>query len=182
VILEDISADYRVYAAWGDAVLENGFVDPRVAALGQFVITHEALDSDVTLDDYHAHRIACGVPDVSNIDIERTSMLEANMDFLHAIDWNKGCYMGQELTARTHYRGLIKKRLMPFRFEGEALEYDTPLMLGDETIGHVRGTVGHFGMALIKMEYADKAWAEDCVVNGRPARFMKPSWFDTKDA
>jgi folate-binding protein YgfZ len=177
VVLEDVSADYHVYAAWDGGVLNNGFVDPRVADLGQRVITHEALDSDATLDDYHTHRILCGVPDVSNMDIERTAMLEANMEMLHGVDWNKGCYMGQELTARTHYRGLIKKRLLPFRFEGDAPDYDTPLMLSDESIGHVRGVVHGVGMALVKMEFAADAWAQDCSVNGQTARVLKPDWF-----
>jgi folate-binding protein YgfZ len=177
VVLEDVSADYHVYASWDDSVLDNGFADPRVAALGQRVITRDNVTCDATLDDYHAHRIACGVPDVTDMELERTAMLEANMDMLHGIDWEKGCYMGQELTARTHYRGLIKKRLLPFRFDGATPDYDTPLMVGEDTIGHVRSVVHNVGMALVKMEFTEAAWSQDCAVNGQTACLLKPDWF-----
>jgi folate-binding Fe-S cluster repair protein YgfZ len=99
------------------------------------------------------------------------------MDMLHGIDWEKGCYMGQELTARTHYRGLIKKRLLPFRFDGAAPDYDTPLMMGEETIGHVRSIAHNVGMALVKMEFTEAAWAQDSAVNGQSACLLKPDWF-----
>ena len=52
-------------------------------------------------------------------------LLEANYDSLNAIAWDKGCYMGQELTARTRYRGLLKKRLAPVLLDGPAPEPGT---------------------------------------------------------
>ena len=60
-----------------------------------------------------------GVPDGSrDLQLEKALLLESGFDELNGVDWQKGCYMGQELTARTKYRGLIKKRLFPVRVEG----------------------------------------------------------------
>ena len=68
---------------------------------------------------YDRHRLALGVPDGSrDLTVEKSILLEAGFDELNGVDWQKGCYVGQELTARTKYRGLIKKRLMPVAIEG----------------------------------------------------------------
>ena len=63
---------------------------------------------------YERLRLEAGVPDGSrDMVVEKAILLENNLDELHAISWQKGCYMGQELTARTRYRGLVRKRLFP---------------------------------------------------------------------
>ena len=64
--------------------------------------------------DYDRLRLSLGVPDGSrDLPVEKAILLENGFDELHGIDWQKGCYMGQELTARTRYRGLVRKRLLP---------------------------------------------------------------------
>ncbi|GIR53264.1 MAG: hypothetical protein CM15mP62_07350 [Rhodospirillaceae bacterium] len=64
-------------------------------------------------------RIGLGIPDATyDLQQNKTILLEAGFDELNGISWDKGCYMGQELTARTKYRGLIKKRLMPCKVVG----------------------------------------------------------------
>src|SRR3546814_8077846 len=64
-------------------------------------------------DDYEALRLRLGVPDGSrDLQLEKSTLMESNFDELNGIAWDKGCYMGQELTARTKYRGLVKKRLL----------------------------------------------------------------------
>ena len=68
---------------------------------------------------YDRHRLALGIPDGSrDLVPEKSILLEAGFDELNGVDWQKGCYVGQELTARTKYRGLIKKRLFPVRIDG----------------------------------------------------------------
>ena len=67
---------------------------------------------------YDRHRLALGVPDGSrDLVPEKSILLESGFDELNGVDWQKGCYVGQELTARTKYRGLIKKRLFPVRID-----------------------------------------------------------------
>jgi folate-binding protein YgfZ len=180
VTLSDVSDRYAVYAAWsGDTATDGAIVytDPRLAALGQRIITRQPIETNATLNDYHAWRIQHGVPDVTDFELERTALLEANLDLLHGISFDKGCYMGQELTARTHYRGLVKKRLLPFSFSGAAPAYDADLRLNDVVIGQVRSTAGGYGMSLLKLEFADQAWAGGVTVDGQAVEVLKPAWF-----
>ena len=192
VMLSDVSADYRIYVAWGDYgdIAVSGFVytDPRLAVMGRRVLTTDNVPTDATLDDYHAWRIQNGVPAGVDFELERTALLEANLDLLHGIAWDKGCYMGQELTARTHYRGLVKKRLLPFSFvgavhTGDAPAFDSELRFDDTVIGHVRSTAGSYGMALVKLEFAELAWGGDnVVIDGQKVNLMKPEWFTLKSS
>lgn len=177
VTLSDVSEQYKIYAAWNDAPLLNSYNDPRTSTMGLRVCSTDDVQTSADLDAYHAWRIQHGAPDVADFDLERTALLEANLDLLHGVAWDKGCYMGQELTARTHYRGLIKKRLLPFTFIGDAPAHDTPLMIGSDTIGHTRSVASGHAMALVKMEYADQAWGGEATLNGVPVQMLKPDWF-----
>jgi len=181
VTIADVSSDHKIYAVW-NGTIANGYADPRYSGLGQRVISTSILDTNTILDVYHTWRLQHGVADVTDFEIERTALLEANLDQLHGIAWEKGCYMGQELTARTHYRGLIKKRLLPFQFDGDAPVYDTPIMIGNDTIGHTRSTSNGYGLALMKMEFADAAWGGSATVNGMDITILKPEWFELKVA
>ena len=71
--------------------------------------------------DWDRHRLALGLPDGSrDLEPEKTVLLEAGFDELNGVSWTKGCYMGQELTARTKYRGLLKRRLVPVAVDGHS--------------------------------------------------------------
>lgn len=182
VTLTDVSGDYRVYAAWGHDTQETvpdglSYTDPRWGGMGRRMLMQHDLATDAMLADYHEHRAQHGLPDVHDFEPERTALLEANIDQLHGIAWDKGCYMGQELTARTHYRGLVKKRLLPFRFNGDAPPYDSELRFADAVIGHVRGTATSHGLALVKLEHADAAWHGGVTIDGRAAHLLRPDWF-----
>ena len=79
--------------------------------------------------------------------------MESGFDELHGIDWNKGCYMGQELTARTKYRGLVKKRLVPITIEGALPAAGTPVMLESKKVGEVRSGRDDRALALMRLEH-----------------------------
>ena len=72
-------------------------------------------------------------------------------------DFKKGCYMGQELTARTKFRGLIKKRLMPVNIQGAKLSPGTVIKQNGKTVGELRSTSGDLGMAVIRLEALKKS-------------------------
>src|SRR5439155_21735167 len=77
--------------------------------------------AEAGFDSYDRLRLSLGIPDGSrDLVLEKSILLEAGFDELNGVDWQKGCYIGQELTARTKYRGLIKKRLMPVEIGGPA--------------------------------------------------------------
>ena len=164
--------------------LEGGvaFVDPRLAEAGaRLLLPVDALAAvgerlglvQGQEEDYERRRIALGLPDGSrDMQVEKAILLECGFDELGGVDWDKGCYMGQELTARTKYRGLIKKRLMPLAFEGEAPAAGTPVMVGERQVGDLRTTVGGIGIALLRLEHAEA----ELEAAGAAAKPALPAW------
>ena len=138
------------------------FVDPRLAALGARAILPRnearALFADAGIaeagfDSYDRLRLSLGIPDGSrDLMLEKSILLEAGFDELNGIDWQKGCYIGQELTARTKYRGLVKKRLMPVRIEGPAPIPGTAVIADGREVGEMRSSRDGLGLALLRIE------------------------------
>ncbi|MGF1592592.1 MAG: YgfZ/GcvT domain-containing protein [Kiloniellaceae bacterium] len=143
------------------------FVDPRLPGLGARAILPRAGASEALadagfapgrLDDYDALRIAAGVPDGSrDLEVEKSTLLENGFDELHGVDWDKGCYMGQELTARMRYRGLVKKRLLPVEIAGPAPAPGTAITRDGKEAGQLRSAValnggGSVGLALLRLD------------------------------
>ncbi|KAF9362292.1 ccr4 associated factor [Mortierella sp. NVP85] len=72
-----------------------------------------------TLEEYHVRRVINGVPEGIDDFIAGTSLpLEYNLDYMNGVDFRKGCYVGQELTIRTHHKGIIRKRVIPVQYFG----------------------------------------------------------------
>ena len=159
-------------------------VDPRLAALGARVILprtelREALvAAGVAQADFAAydrHRLALGIPDSSrDLIVEKSILLESGFDELNGVDWQKGCYIGQELTARTKYRGLIKKRLFPVRIDGPTPAPGTVLSLDGKEAGEMRSSRDGFGLALLRLDAAaqDRGLSAD----GATLAAMRPDW------
>lgn len=160
--IEIAEADYAVYAVLGtvptiaDAIV---YPDPRIVALGsRTVLPANTNDSAfgmpaLPFDTYDRLRIAQAVPDGSrDMEAGKAILLENNIDLLNGVAWDKGCYTGQELTARTHYRGLIKKRLVPIRIAGPVPATGTPLLENGTEVGEMRAAAGDIGLALIRLE------------------------------
>ena len=162
------------------------YVDPRLAALGaRAVLPREgaaaALEAaGFTAGDATAYdklRMAQGVPDGSrDLPVEKAILLENGFDELHAIDWNKGCYLGQELTARTRYRGLVRKRLLPVTIDGPTPAPGTPVMLGDKEAGEMRSAVDGIGLALLRLEHVEGSPAPVLRAGEATLTAKKPDW------
>lgn len=176
VTIEDMSDTYRLYAFWGEGDMPDGaLIDPRYVGMGTRLITDQKIDVSVQAD-YDLWQMQNGVPDVLDFERERTSMLEANMDLLHAVSWDKGCYMGQELTARTHYRGLVKKRLYPVRLTTQQdLEKDMPILLDGKTIGYIRRQHKDWAMAQVQIEHV--SGDTNVITADQDATVIIPKWF-----
>lgn len=162
-------------------------VDPRLAAAGLRAWLPEG--AEVTLDnadctpadlgDWDAFRIRLGLPDGSRDMIpDKAILLENGFDELNGIDWEKGCYLGQELTARTKYRGLIRKRLLPVDIEGPAPEPGTPVVLGDIDAGEMRSHAGTVGLAMLRLDALEKLAEAGGELRAGPALLTphKPDW------
>jgi hypothetical protein len=128
---------------------------------------------------YDALRIHLGLADGSrDMEVEKAILLENGFDELHGVDWDKGCYMGQELTARTRYRGLIKKRLVPVAVDGPLPAPGTPVMFEGKEAGEIRSGVEGAALALMRLEYLDRAAASGQPFTAADARITahKPDW------
>lgn len=166
--------------AFGDGV---AFTDPRLAALGARVIAprdslaaalRDAGAAETGFADYDRLRLSLGVPDGSrDLVLDKSILLESGFDELNGVDWNKGCYIGQELTARTKYRGLIKKRLFPVRIDGPAPEPGAIITLAGREAGEMRSSRDGIGIALLRLE----ALAEAPLLAGTAAiKPVTPPW------
>ena len=204
VTLGAAPGDLAVFTAFGDGAVaalglpdEPGaarqfaggvvFVDPRLAALGARLIApretaaaalRAAGFAEADFAAYDRLRLAQGVPDGSrDLPLEKATLLEAGFDELNGVDWQKGCYVGQELTARTKYRGLIKKRLMPVRVEGALPAPGTPVTLGGQEAGEMRSGEDGIALALLRLDAVAAAEAGAILTAGTAQiRPIKPGW------
>ena len=167
-----------VHAAWGDGAgaERDGAVqapDPRLPGAGWRVLSDVELQASATFEDWDRHRLALGLPDGSrDMEAEKTTLLEAGFDELGGVSWTKGCYMGQELTARTKYRGLLKRRLVPVRVEGALPAPGTPVMRGEAEVGAMRSGRDGVGLALLRLDALGVALA----CGGAVLRAEVPGW------
>jgi folate-binding protein YgfZ len=144
-------------------------VDPRLAELGARAIlpcdtlrpTLAGLGlAEADFAAWDRHRLALGIPDGSrDLVPDKSILLEAGFDELGGVDWQKGCYIGQELTARTKYRGLIKKRLFPVHIDGPAPMPGTIVTAEGRDAGEMRSSREGQGLALLRL---------DAVAEGKP--------------
>jgi folate-binding protein YgfZ len=201
VVLADATTDFAVALLFGSDLAarlgigsqpgtakpwEGGvvYVDPRLPALGARAILPRAQAAEVLARagllpgdaaDYDRLRLSLGVPDGSrDLPVEKAILLENGFDELHGIDWQKGCYMGQELTARTRYRGLVRKRLLPVNVDGPLPAPGTTVMAGDKEAGEMRSGVDGLGLALLRLEHVDNDESLRC--GDSRLRPHKPGW------
>ncbi len=163
-----------------------GFVDPRLAEAGARLLLpaneqHSLCErlGLATGDEatYEQRRIALGLPDGSrDMQVDKAILLECGFDELGGVDWDKGCYMGQELTARTKYRGLIKKRLLPLTFDGKPPAPGAKVMVGEKEVGDLRSTAGNLGIALLRLEHVAGGESATLDVDGVTAHAEPPTW------
>jgi hypothetical protein len=166
------ATDLSVFAAW-DGPADAPF-DPRLPGLGRRWVA-ESGATTATLADWHAHRIATGVADSADFEIEGTMWLEGNATELNGVSFTKGCYVGQENTARMQHRGKVRKRLLPVLFERDP--GDGVVRAGDRVAGELRTRSGGRGIALLRVEYLDAA----LTMNGVAVTAVWPSWLGERD-
>jgi hypothetical protein len=170
-------ADVPVFAAWDGAPPAGGVQapDPRLPEAG-WRILGEVPGANASAEDYDLHRLRLGLPDGSrDLEPEKSTLVESGFDELHGIGWDKGCYMGQELTARTKYRGLVKRRLTPVRVEGKLPPPGTPVLDGEAEVGTIRSSRGDRALASLRIEaiHAPRLSCGDAALLPEPAPWMR---------
>ncbi|HEY1798553.1 MAG TPA: folate-binding protein [Stellaceae bacterium] len=183
VTIEELP-DLAVAAVFGGDLPDIALSDPRLPELGgRVILPRDSLRSTLTglglaeagFAEYDRLRLGLGIPDGSrDLVVDKSILLEAGFDELHGVDWQKGCYIGQELTARTKYRGLIKKRLFPVKIDGPAPRSGTILTLDGKEAGEMRSSLGDIGLALVRLENVDGTLvADDATVRATPPKWMR---------
>jgi len=166
------------------------FNDPRLPILGQRIITDKTSDikDEKFLDErdcnftYQQWRYTNGVAEGCELLKGRSFPLEMNCDYLNGISYNKGCYIGQELTARTHHTGVTRKRIMPIIFDETPTGLDVNVDIYSQSAsdtkrppGILRGLCGKVGVALLRIDECLKA--EQLVIGGFTAKTFIPNWW-----
>jgi hypothetical protein len=155
------------------------FADPRLAALGRRTIGARAeMPSDVADGgDYRAHRIDLGVPEGIDFGSDKIFALDAGLEELHGVSFTKGCYIGQELTARMKHKSTARKRLLPIESSGELPCAGTPLKAGTREIGEIMSAYAdNRGFALIRLDRLEEAGGAPVEAGGVAVSVIKPSW------
>jgi tRNA-modifying protein YgfZ len=191
VMIEDLSETLGVLAVWeGDAAIEYGlcYRDPRLAALGLRCMLPPHLAADAAADlgaklveasAYEAHRIALGVPR-GGLDFIYGDAFphETDMDQFGGVDFDKGCFVGQEVVSRIENRGTARSRVVPVAFDGFAPEAGTPVSAGGKTVGTFGSGAQGRGLAMLRLDRVGDAVAagEPLVAGGVQIRLVKPAW------
>jgi folate-binding protein YgfZ len=167
--------DLPVYAAWNgtpDAPIQAP--DPRLPDAGWRILGDVEPTTDAAA--YDAHRLALGLPDGSrDLESEKSTLVESGFDELHGIAWEKGCYMGQELTARTKYRGLVKRRLVAVTVDGPLPAPGTPIHQGDIEVGTIRSGRKARALASLRLDAirAANLTCADATLTPAPSEWLR---------
>jgi tRNA-modifying protein YgfZ len=165
VAVENLSDSLGVLSAWdGEPAMtpDLSFTDPRNAALGWRILIPEELTQKlagligadlVDSSAYEAHRIATGVPR-GGLDFMYGDAFphETNMDRLNGVDFDKGCYVGQEVVSRMQHRGTARTRTVKIILDGPSPEAGTTILAGDKQVGTIGSTAGENGLALVRTD------------------------------
>lgn len=162
----------KVFQQWG-----GPGNDPRIPLAGSRFLAADAA-ADATMEAWHAHRLPLGLPEADEIGSDELLWLETNARELNGVSFTKGCYTGQENTARMHHRDRLRKRLLPLRLSGPAAA-DAQVMAGDRVAGELRGArhvspegTGDLQMAIFRTDYLD----QPLTVAGAQAVLIRPGW------
>jgi hypothetical protein len=150
----------HVHVTWPDRPDVAGLVaaDPRLPGFAWRILSAEPLAATATPEDWDLYRLESGLPDGSkDLEADRSVLLEAGFDELGGVSWSKGCYMGQELTARTKYRGLVKRRLVPVQVEGKLPPPGSTILRNGQDAGVMRSGRDRLGLASLRLDALEGA-------------------------
>jgi hypothetical protein len=121
---------------------------------------------------YDKYRVLLGVTEgPTDFKPDDSLPLERNYDLLKGIDFDKGCYIGQELTARTYHTGVVRKRVLPVYSDTELPASGTDF---DDKGGEMLSSFGNVGLAVVRLDKIDNLTA-----NGSKVQAIIPWWLQS---
>jgi folate-binding protein YgfZ len=195
VMVEDLSERLGVLAIWnadagasGDTDYGLCYADPRVPALGARCMLPSdlagvaAADLGATLveaDHYETHRIALGVPR-GGLDFIYGDAFphETDMDQLNGVDFDKGCFVGQEVVSRIEHRGSARTRVVPVAYAGAAPAAGAAVTAGERNVGMMGSAAEGRGLASLRLDRVEEALAGGAALTagGVALTLVKPAW------
>lgn len=168
-----------VIASWNDDSAGD-WPDPRLAELGYRSLAEDFVD-EPSLDAYTRHRLDLGVPEGRDFGQDEMFALDADLEELNGVSFDKGCYVGQELTARMKHRGTARKKLLPVEAnEGGLPSPGSRVLARGSDIGAITSIYGNRGFALIRLdrlaETKDTPKDTPLESEGVPVTVKTPSW------
>jgi folate-binding protein YgfZ len=160
IAIENKSENFGVVAIFGGEAAAglDGLVyrDTRAPHMGLRVIAPRDALAKLSCADasrYEAHRIAQGVPK-GGVDFVHGDAFvhDMNLDLMNGVDFKKGCYVGQEVVARVHYRNSARKRIARIHFDGPAPAQGTQITARETNVGQVGSTAGVEGLAMVRLD------------------------------
>lgn len=175
--------DMAVTASWGENAPKNSgsaFTDPRLPALGvRMIVPRGAFkDTNTTPADFHAHRLSLGVPDSADLAPDTVFALDAGLEELNGVSFKKGCYIGQEVTARMKHRSTARRRILIAEIKGALPAPGTAVMAGERELGNLMTGQGHRALALVRLDRLVEAEAVQASITAGQTLITlhRPGW------
>ncbi len=191
VMVEDLSETLGVLAIWdsgGKTDYGLCYPDPRLPALGARCMLPPHLAGKAAADlgaeivdtsAYEVHRIALGVPRGGADFVYGDAFPhESDMDQLRGVDFDKGCFVGQEVVSRIEHRATARTRVVPVGFDGPPPETGLPVMAGEKNVGMMGSGVSGCGLAALRLDRVEEALANRAALlaGGIKLHLVKPAW------
>jgi folate-binding protein YgfZ len=154
--------------------------DPRRPELGlRAIALAEGPPPETEPQAFRTRRIGAGLPDLAHDTTgDEVFALEGLFEELNGVDFQKGCFVGQENVSRMKRRATTRKKFCPVTFYGEAPPFGTAVTAGAADIGSIRTGVEGRAMALLRLDRAREALdkGETLSAGGKSLRLDAPSW------
>lgn len=180
--------ELKVAALWGpDVDLRQraglvSFPDPRRPELGLRLIgpvplLQEAIGTSRPRD-YRSHLLAIGVPDSADLPPDSVFALDAGLEELSGVDFKKGCYVGQEVTARMKHRASARRRFLIADVDGELPSAGTRLEASGREVGTLATGADGRALALVRLDRVEEAQSAGATITavGQKVSLTRPPW------
>jgi folate-binding protein YgfZ len=188
VEIADVSDDLQVLAAWG-ADWPSDFPgiavpDPRLAVFGTRILARSGADVPAGFGRgdagaYHARRVALALPEAPH-DFQPGDAFphDADMDDLHGVAFDKGCFVGQEVVSRMQHRGTARRRIVRVEADAPLPAPGSAVTAGGKAAGTLGTTDGASGLALVRLDrvHSARGRGEPVLAGEVPVEAQLPAW------